>query len=356
MRYQFKNIKAFVMAAGAGTRLRPLTFSIPKPMVPIVNKPVLEHTIENLARHNITDIKMNLHYRGDMIKDYFGDGYPWGVKISYSYEKTLLGTAGGVKKCEDFFAGSPDTSSTFIVMSGDGLTDVDITDIIKFHKKKKSLATMVLKEVDAKFEYGVTLCDKTTSRIKDFIEKPRWSDVFSNTVNTGIYIFETEIFKYIPSGQFYDFGQNLWPKLLKLKLPIYGYVTKSYWTDVGNLKEYRQGQRDALDRKILLNIPGKEIKKGIFVSSGADIHPTVRLISPCVVGRYVKIAPRAAIGPYTVIAAKSTISESASVSNSILWGRVKVAPRVRLDNCIIGYRARVISDISVFEGTILKVD
>jgi len=209
--------------------------------------------------------------------------------------------------------------------------------------------------VDSKFEYGVTLCDKN-GRIRKFIEKPRWSDVFSNTVNTGIYVFETEIFKYIPRGTFYDFGQQLWPKLLSLHLPIYGYITKSYWTDVGNLKEYRQGQRDALDGKIHLNIPGRQIKKGIYVSNGAVIHPTARLIAPCVIGRYVNIGARASIGPYTVIAAKSIISESASVSNSILWGRVRVAPRVKLDNCIIGYRAKVVSDISVFEGTILKVD
>jgi len=346
------HVKAFVMAAGAGTRLRPLTFSIPKPMVPIVNKPVLEHTIENLARHNIRDIKMNLHYRPDMIRDYFGDGFPWGVKISYSFEKKLLGTAGGVKKCEDFFA----DGGSFVVMSGDGLTDVDIDEVLDFHRRKKSIATMLLKEVDSKFEYGVTLCDAKTGRIKKFIEKPHWSDVFSNTVNTGIYVFEPEIFRYIPRGQFYDFGQQLWPKLLKLRLPIYGFVTKSYWTDVGNLKEYRQGQRDALDGKIRINIPGVEIKKGIFVSNGAGIHKSARLIAPCVVGRYVKVGENAVIGPYTVIAAKSTISKGASVSNSILWGRVKVAPRVKLDNCIIGYRARVVSDISVFEGTILNLE
>ncbi|PKN01154.1 MAG: hypothetical protein CVU77_06675 [Elusimicrobia bacterium HGW-Elusimicrobia-1] len=345
-----KIIRAFVMAAGAGTRLRPLTFSIPKPMVPVVNKPVLEHTIENLARHGVRDIMMNLHYRGDMIKDYFGDGSRWGVRISYSPEKKLMGTAGGVKRCEDFLK-----DGTFLVLSGDGLADVNLSAVLDFHRRKKSAATMVLKAVDSKFDYGVTLLSPS-GRIRKFIEKPLWSDVFSNTVNTGIYVFEPKILRMIPPGKFYDFGNTLWPRLLKKRLPIYGYVTKSYWTDVGNLKEYRQGQRDALDGKISLKIPGRQIRKGVYVGDGARIHPTARLLAPCVVGRECLIEKNAIIGPDTVIAAKCRIARGASVSNSILWGRVRVAPRVKLDNCIIGYRAKVVSDISVYEGTILNVD
>lgn len=344
-----KGLKAFVMAAGAGTRLRPLTYSIPKPMVPIVNKPVLEHTLENLKKHGIKDIVMNLHYYGSMIKDYFKCGASLGLNIEYSYEKKLLGTAGGVKKKENFF------NDTFVVMSGDGLTDLDLTKVLDFHRKKRSIATMVLKEVDAKFEYGVTLCDDS-GRIKKFIEKPRWSDVFSNTVNTGIYVFEPEIFRYIPEGEFYDFGSQLWPKLLEMKKNIYGFVMDGYWTDVGNLKEYRQGQRAALDGKIKLNIPGEEIKKGIYVSAGAKIDKTSKLISPCVIGRDCVIEKNSVVGPYTVIAAKCRISSGASISNSILWGRVEVAKNVKLDNCIIGYKAKVVSDISVYEGTILHVD
>lgn len=341
-------MKAFVMAAGAGTRLRPLTYSIPKPMVPVVNKPVLEHTIDNLAKYGVTDIMMNLHYRGDMIRKYFGDGSRWGVRINYSIEKNLLGTAGGVKKQESFF------DSTFFVLSGDGLTDINLAEVLKYHKKKRSLATMVLKEVDSKFDYGVTLCDRN-GRIKEFIEKPRWSDVFSNTVNTGIYVFEPEIFRYIPRCVFYDFGSQLWPKLLRLKKNIYGYLMKEYWTDVGNLKEYRQSQRDALDRKIDLKIPGVEVKKNIYISGGAKIHKTAKLIPPCVIGKDCVIEKNSTIGPYTVIAAKSKISAGATISNSILWGRVEVAKNVKLDNCIIGYKARVVSDISVYEGTILNV-
>ncbi len=342
-------MKAFVMAAGAGTRLRPLTYSIPKPMVPVVNKPVLEHTVENLKRHGVDEIMMNLHYYGEMISGYFKDGSEQKVKIHYSREKKLLGTAGGVKKQEKFFDGA------FFVMSGDGLTDIDLTSVLKFHKKKKSLATMVLKEVDSKFDYGVTLCDKT-GRIRKFIEKPSWSDVFSNTVNTGIYVFEPEVFRYIPEAKFYDFGSQLWPKLLKLKKRIYGYVMKEYWTDVGNLKEYRQGQKDALDGVIKLSIPGEMISNKIYVGAGTKIDKSARLVAPCVIGRECVIEKNAVVGPYTSIAAKSRVMSGAKISNSILWGRVEVNKNVKLDNCIIGYKAKVVSDISVYEGTILHVD
>src|SRR5512133_2683534 len=160
-------MKAFIMAAGAGTRLRPLTYELPKPMVPVVNKPTIEHTVENLKRHGIFQVAMNLNYHPETIRSYFGDGSSFGVKISYSLEKELMGTAGGVKCMERCF------DSTFVVMSGDGLTDIDITKAVKFHKQHKALATMVLKPVDAKFDYGVTITDKT-GRISKFIEKPRW--------------------------------------------------------------------------------------------------------------------------------------------------------------------------------------
>lgn len=342
-------MKAFVMAAGAGTRLRPLTFSIPKPMVPVINKPVLEHTLENLSRHGIRQVVFNLHHHPEMIKNHFTDGSQWNMKISYSYEKELLGTAGGVKKMEQFL------DSTFVVMSGDGLTDIDLTKALKFHQQRKALATMVLKPVDTKFEYGITLTDRL-GRIKKFIEKPRWSDVFANTVNTGIYIFEPEIFKYIPANTFYDFGLQLWPYLLKHKKRIFGYLMDEYWTDVGNLTEYRQGVRDALDRKVKLDIQGDQIKPGIWIGEGTRIEKGARLNPPCVIGNNCYIGKKAVIDEYTTIADRSRISQGAYIKNSILWERVEVAKNVRLDNCIIGSGAKVSEDISVFEGTVLNIE
>lgn len=344
-----EKVKAFVLAAGAGTRLRPLTYAIPKPMVPVVNKPVLEHTVENLVRQGIREMVFNLHHYPQMIKDYFGNGEKWKATIRYSFEPELLGTAGGLKKVEKYFR-----DGTFVVMSGDGLSDIDLVRVFEFHRRKKALGTMVLKAVDTRFEYGVTLTDRS-GRIKKFIEKPAWSDVFSNTVNTGIYVFEPLIFKYIPKNKFYDFGKDVWPDLLKRRLPIYGIEIFDYWTDVGNLKEYRQGVRDALDRKVKVNIPGKEIRPGVYVGEGTKIDSTARLISPCVIGNGCVVGKKAVIGPYTTLAAKCQIGEGAFLSNSILWGRVKVFKGVKLDNCIIGYRGRVSSNITVYEGSVLNV-
>ena len=174
-------MKAMVMAAGAGTRLRPLTLAVPKPMVPVANRPVLEYTLLNLKRHGITDIMLNLHAFPQMIRDYFQDGSRWGVNLHYSYEPKLLGTAGGVKKVESFLKGEP-----FLVMSGDGLTDTDLTAFMAFHRKKKSYASLVLKPIDSHFDYGVTFMN-AAGRVQRFVEKPAWGDVFSNQVNAGIY-------------------------------------------------------------------------------------------------------------------------------------------------------------------------
>ena len=342
-------MKAFVMAAGAGTRLRPLTYAIPKPMVPVVNKPVLEHTLENLKRHGIFQIAMNLHHCPETIREHFCDGKRHGLSIRYSHEKELMGTAGGVKLMEKFF------DTTFIVMSGDGLTDIDITKAIKFHRQKKALATMVLKPVDVKFEYGVTVTD-ASGRIKKFIEKPSWSDVFANTVNTGIYIFEPEIFKYIPAATFYDFGLQVWPELLRRKEKIYGYLMEEYWTDVGNLTEYRKGVHDALEGKVRIAIPGEQIRPGIWIGKGTRIAKGAKLNSPCVIGESCVVGKNAVIDAYTTIADQCRIGEGATIKNSILWGKVIVAKNVRLDNCIIGYKATVSEDISVYEGTVLNIE
>ena len=342
-------MKAFVMAAGAGTRLRPLTFAIPKPMAPVVNKPVIFYTLENLVRHGIQQAVLNLHHYPGMIKTYFKDGSHMGMKLSYSFEKNLMGTAGGVKRMERYF------DSTFVVMSGDGLTDIDLTKAVKYHKAKKAIGTMVLKPVDTKFEYGVTLTDKS-GKILKFIEKPRWSDVFANTVNTGIYIFEPEIFKYIPQNKFYDFGMQLWPDLLKKKKRIYGYVMDEYWTDVGNLTEYRNGIRDALDGKIKICIPGEQIKPGIWVGKGAKIEKNVQLKAPAVIGCNCFIGRNALIGEYTTIADNCRILSGAKIKNSILWSNVEVSKNVDLDNCIIGCGAKVSEDISVYEGTVLNIE
>lgn len=338
-----------VMAAGAGTRLRPLTNAIPKPMVPIANRPVLEYTLENLKRHGIQEVVLNLHNHPHLIQDYFKDGSAWGLKIHYSMEPELLGTAGGVKKVESILR-----KGTFLVMSGDGLTNVNLTDLLEFHRSHHSVGTMGLKPLDTRFEYGITMTDPK-NRITRFIEKPKWSDVFSNQVNTGIYVFEPQILSRIPKRRVYDFGHEVWPELLKQHLPIYGYVLKEYWCDVGNLAEYRRAQRDALEGKAGIQLPGRPIQPGVWIGEGTVIEPGAKLEAPCLIGKNCTIARDAVIGAYTVIGDRARISRKCVLQNCILWNDVHVERHVRLENCVIGHHARVTENISVYEGSVINL-
>lgn len=339
-------VKAFILAAGAGTRLRPLTYEIPKPMVPLVNKPVIEHTIEILKKHNINSIVMNLHTLPEMIKKYFGNGIDFGVDINYSMEENLLGTAGGLKKCKKFF------DSTFVVMSGDGLSDINLTSAIEFHKKKKSLATMVVKKITTQFSYGITLTDRF-NKIINFIEKPTWGSVFSDTVNTGIYIFEPEIFRYIPDG-FYDFGHDLWPKLLKLKKPIYAYLMNEYWTDIGNIIEYKNATRDILDGKVNVGAFKYRLKETeCKMGKSCCIDKTVKFIGKSVIGNNCKIGKNVVVDNGTVIGNNVVIKDNSIVKDSILWDNVVVGSSAKLYSSIININ--VPNKLSVYNGILFNI-
>ena len=341
--------KAMLLAAGAGTRLRPLTLETPKPMVPVVNRPVIHHVLDNLLKHGVEEVMVNLHAMPEQVRGYCGDGSRWSLKLAYSMEPKLLGTAGAIKKVEGYFKDGP-----FFVMSGDGLSDIDLTAMYAFHRKRGAMATMAIKSIDARFEYGVTLTD-SSQRIKGFLEKPSWGDVFSSKVNTGIYLFEPEVLKYIPKGRPYDFGHELWPKLLKLKKPIYAYETDSYWCDVGNLPEYRRCQVDCLDRKAKINIPGVEIRKGVWVQEGTVVDLKAKMIPPVVVGKGGKIAAGAVVGPYSVIGDRANIGAGANLEHCILFDNVTVGEGVQLTNCIIGSNGNVRENISVYEAAVLNI-
>jgi len=342
------NVRAMVMAAGAGTRLHPLTLSVPKPMVPVANRPVLEYTIENLKRHGITDIILNLHNHPDLIRNYFGDGSAWGVNLRYSHEPKLLGTAGGVRHAGWFL-----DQGTFLVMSGDGLTDIDLTSLLAFHARKKSIATMALSKIDSKFEYGVTLTN-TSGRIQKFIEKPFWGDIFSNQVNTGIYVFEPEVLKCIKPGKVTDFGHEVWPRLLSSRQPIYGQLTNRYWCDVGNLPEYRRAQRDFLDRKTKFSLPGTPLRRGVWVEKGVQIARGVSLEAPCLIGEGSRIAKGSRIGSHTIIGKRARIGPACVLRNCILWDDVIVSRGVHLENCVISHGVRMSESVSMYEGSVIQ--
>lgn len=231
-------MKAMVLAAGVGSRLGHITADIPKPMAPVGGKPVMEHIINLLRLYGIRDIIANLHYLPEKIMDHFGDGSGHGIRLTYSVEETLLGTAGGVKNNQWFL------DETFLVISGDALTDINLASFLNFHREKKALATIALKEVADVEQFGVVITDET-GRIRSFQEKPKKEEALSNLVNTGIYIFEPEIFDLIPERQFYDFGRNLFPLLVEKGMPFYGYPMEGYWCDIGTVDTYEKACREA---------------------------------------------------------------------------------------------------------------
>jgi mannose-1-phosphate guanylyltransferase/phosphomannomutase len=339
-------MKAMILAAGVGSRLDPLTRHLPKPMVPIINKPVMEHIVELLKRHGFTDIVMNLYHLSYSIKDYFGDGSRWGLRINYSDEESLLGTAGGVKRVESFF------DDTFLVIGGDDLADLDLTRMLRHHREKKALATIALSLVEDPSQYGIALLNDK-NRITRFLEKPKDATIFSNTANTGVYLFEPDILDLIPKGEKYDFGMHLFPKLLELKKPFYGYLTASYWSDVGHLESYRNAHYDALSGRVNINFPVKERRKMVWIGENVEIHPTAEIGYPVVIGDGCRIEAGAKVLEDSVLGSNCAIEEGAVVRRSILWNGATVMKETWLDRCVVGADCKVQTNAAVFDGVIV---
>ena len=340
-------MKAVVMAGGEGTRLRPLTSNRPKPLVPILNKPCMQHTIELLKRHGITDIVVTLYYLADEIEGYFGDGSELGVNLIYTVEDTPLGTAGSVKKAEEFLK-----DDTFIIVSGDALTDIDVDLALSYHREKSSVATLVLQHVDNPLEFGVVICDDE-GRIRRFLEKPSWGEVFSDTVNTGMYILEPSIFDYMEPDKAYDWSQDIFPQLLREEQPMFGYIMQEYWTDVGSLQQYRQAQYEMLQGKTNLPIEGRREGGDIWVGEGTEIDPSAQLVGPLLIGKNCRIKAGAHIGPETVIGDNCLIEEGALLQRAIVWDSNYVGALTQLTGCTVCFRNTIKEDCSIQEGAVV---
>ncbi len=338
-----------VLAAGAGTRLRPLTYELPKPVIPVLNRPVIHYVLTNLSRHGIKDIMVNTHHHPDQIRSFCGDGSRWGVRISYSHESTLLGTAGAVKKVEEFFKDGP-----FFVLAGDGYSDIDLSAMLDFHRKSGGMATLAVKDVDARFEYGVTLMGRG-GRVRGFLEKPLWGDIFSKFVNTSIYLVEPEVLRYMPKGRPYDFGHEVWPKLLGLHKPLYAYKTHAYWCDVGSVSEFKRCQTDSLMGMVHFPLPGREIRRGVRAEEDCRISPTAKFEPPCLIGKNVVVGNGARVGPNTVIGRGSRVGAGATLKNCILFDNVTIGSHAYLSNCIIGQGGSARSHIAIYGAAILNV-
>jgi mannose-1-phosphate guanylyltransferase/phosphomannomutase len=331
------------MAGGEGTRLRPLTSNQPKPMVPVANKPCMEHIIELLKRHGIEDIVVTLAFLPKAIRDYFGDGSELGVNINYSVEQVPLGTAGSVKNAEELLG------ERFIVISGDALTDFDLSAIVAEHERRGAMVSLVLKHVENPLEFGVVVVNDE-GRIERFLEKPTWGQVFSDTVNTGIYVLEPEVFNYIPAGQAYDFSQELFPKLFELGKPLFGTIADGYWQDIGSLGQYLAANRDVLDGKVQAQIPGIRLENGIYIGENVSIESLEHVTGPAVIGNYAKIDGNARIGAYTVLGSNVVVKDHAETRFSVIDANAYIGSGSKVYGAIVGKNCDIKPGATISEG------
>jgi len=339
-------MKAVIMAGGKGTRLRPLTVHTPKPMVPLLNRPCMEYTIRLLKRHGITDIAVTLQYLPDAIRSYFGDGSRFGVSLTYFEEATPLGTAGSVKNCAEFL------DDRFLVISGDTLTDFDLTEAVRFHERNGALATLILTRVETPLEFGVVMTDES-GRITRFLEKPSWAEVFSDTVNTGMYVFEPEVLSYIEEDREVDFSKELFPAFLDAGLPLFGHIAEGYWSDIGSLDVYRQTQADMLDGRVRVEIDAREIAPRIFLENHVRIDSSVRLEGPVYIGENVHLQAGVSVGAYSVLGSHSVISAGTRLGQSILWENSYIGQRAELTGAILGRNVSVGPCVLLGEGAVI---
>lgn len=324
-------MKAIIMAGGFGTRLRPLTCQIPKPMVPMVNRPMMEHIIKLLKEHGITEMVTLLFHQAESISGYFGDGSKYGVSIKYLRPDADYGTAGAVR-CAAGLINEP-----FLVISGDLLTDFDLGSIVDYHFQKKAMATITLTRVANPLEYGIVITDQE-GRITRFLEKPTWGQVFSDTINTGIYVFQPEVMELIPEGKIYDFSQNLFPLLLAQQKPLYGCIARGYWRDVGNISEYRQAHQDALKGEARVDIGGERLNligKDIWVGKGSSISAkNSRLTGAVILGENVTVGQGSHLHD-VVVGNDCVIGEDAFIEHSIIWPGCRIGDRARVEDAIL---------------------
>tara|TARA_B100000963_G_scaffold19918_1_gene15064 strand:+ start:160 stop:1338 length:1179 start_codon:yes stop_codon:yes gene_type:complete len=339
-------MKAMILAAGKGTRVQPITHIIPKPMIPILQKPVMEFLLELLKEHGFKEIMVNVSHLAEEIENYFRDGQRFGVEIAYSFEGRIedgeligdaLGSAGGLKKIQDF---QNFFDETFVVLCGDALVDLDLTEAVKRHKQRGAIASLITKKVNKNqvSSYGVVVSD-VEGRVKAFQEKPSLEEALSDSINTGIYLFEPEIFDHIPSGKKFDIGADLFPKLVENNLPFYALPMDFEWVDIGKVPDYWSAIRSVLQGKVRqVDIPGKEIKPGIYTGLNVAANwDKVNIRGPVYIGGMSRIEDGATIIGPTMIGPSCCICEGATIDNSIIFDYSKIGKGVQLvDKLVFG--------------------
>ncbi len=340
-------MKAVVMAGGEGTRLRPMTANQPKPLLPVVNKPIMEHVLRLLKRHGFTETVVTVQFLAALVRNYFGDGEEIGMALSYATEEMPLGTAGSVKNAQDALR-----DDRFLVISGDALTDIDLTDMVRFHRENGALVTIGLKRVPNPLEFGIIIVDDD-GRIQRFLEKPTWGQVFSDTVNTGIYVMEPEVLDHVAAGESVDWSGDVFPKLLAEGAPLYGYVAEGYWEDVGTHESYLKAQADMLSGKIDVELDGFEMSPGVWVAEGAEVDPEAILKGPLFIGDYAKVEAGAELREYTVLGSNVVVKENAFLHRAVVHDNVFVGPSTNLRGCVIGKNTDIMAGARIEEGAVV---
>ncbi|MFE1358887.1 sugar phosphate nucleotidyltransferase [Streptomyces harbinensis] len=340
-------MKAVVMAGGEGTRLRPMTASMPKPLLPVANRPIMEHVLRLLKRHGLNETVVTVQFLASLVKNYFGDGEELGMDLTYANEEKPLGTAGSVKNAEEALK-----DDSFLVISGDALTDFDLTDLIAYHRERGALVTVCLTRVPNPLEFGITIL-KEDGRVERFLEKPTWGQVFSDTVNTGIYVMEPEVFDYVEPDVPVDWSGDVFPRLMKEGRPIYGYVAEGYWEDVGTHESYVKAQADVLEGKVDVDIDGFEISPGVWVAEGAEVHPDAKLRGPLYIGDYAKIEAGAEVREHTVIGSNVVVKADAFLHKAVVHDNVYLGPQSNLRGCVIGKNTDIMRAARIEDGAVI---
>ncbi len=335
------------MAGGEGTRLRPMTANQPKPLLPVANKPIMEHVLRLLKRHGFKDTVVTTAFLASLVRNYFGDGEDLGMSLRYATEEMPLGTAGSVKNAEDELRDGP-----FVVISGDALTDIDLSAMIRSHKKQGALVTIGLTRVPNPLEFGIIIVDDD-GRIQRFLEKPTWGQVFSDTVNTGIYVMEPEVLAEVAAGESVDWSSDVFPRLLERGAPLHGYIASGYWEDVGTHESYLKAQADVLAGRVDAEIDGFEMSPGIWVADGAEVDPDAVLKGPLCIGDYAKIEPGAELREFTVIGSNVVVKEGAFLHRAVVHNNVYIGPGVNLRGCVIGKNTDVMRAVRIEEAAVV---
>jgi mannose-1-phosphate guanylyltransferase/phosphomannomutase len=339
-------VQAVIMAGGEGVRLRPLTTDLPKPMAPVANRPIMHHIVNLLRRQGVTDAFAALYYLADEVESYFHDGSEFGISLGYMVADIPVGTAGSVRRLADRLSG------TFVVISGDALTDFDLRRAVEFHLERSAAATLVLTRVADPLEYGVVITNEE-GRIERFLEKPGPGEVFSDTVNTGIYILEPSVLAHVDRSREFDFSKDLFPLLLQEGEPLYGYVAEGYWLDIGGLEQYRQANHDCLLGKVELDLPGEQMTEGVWVGEDARVDPQAELMAPVLIGHGCSIGAGARVGPLTVVGDNCVIEAGVQVEHSVVWSGAYLGHGARVKAATVCRNVVAKRNVTINEGAVV---